>query len=88
MLAEKIQAIHKRSRGTYGVPRIPAELKTEGYRVGRNRVAPLMRSAGLRGVSRRKGPTTTIPGNQTSEASDLVERNFSAEQPNELLGGR
>ncbi len=54
-----IRAIHERSRGTYGAPRIHAQLAAEGPRVGRKRVARLMREAGLQGVSRRKKRTTT-----------------------------
>src|SRR5918996_1103104 len=59
-LLGQIRAIHERSRGTYGAPRIHAELAASGVRVGRKRVARLMRLAGLAGVSRRKGPRTTI----------------------------
>ena len=58
-LGAQIQAIHRRSRGTYGVPRVHAELAAEGVPVGRKRVARLMRAAGVQGVSRRKGPRTT-----------------------------
>jgi putative transposase len=50
-LVEKIQAIHKRSRKTYGSPRIHAELKARGERVGRKRIARLMRVDGIRGRS-------------------------------------
>ncbi|MEE8111040.1 MAG: IS3 family transposase, partial [bacterium] len=46
---ERIEAIHERSRGTYGVPRVHAELAALGVRVGRKRVARLMRGAGLAG---------------------------------------
>ena len=49
----KIREIHQRSRATYGVPRVHAELAAEGHRVGRKRVARLMREAGLEGASRR-----------------------------------
>ena len=51
MLLEQIQAIHKRSRWTYGSPRIHAELQDRGHRVGRNRVARLMQVDGIRGRS-------------------------------------
>ena len=53
-LTERIAAIHEASRGTYGMPRIHAELVEDGEHVGRKRVARLMRAAGLEGVSRRK----------------------------------
>jgi transposase InsO family protein len=52
-LSARIAAIHRRSRQTYGVPRIYAELQAQGLRVGRKRVARLMNTAGLYGVSRR-----------------------------------
>jgi putative transposase len=52
-LTAQIQAVHRESRGTYGAPRIHAELAAQGIRIGRKRVARLMRAAGLHGVSRR-----------------------------------
>ena len=52
-LSERIVEIHEESRKTYGVPRVHAELKAGGERVARKRVARLMRTAGLQGVSRR-----------------------------------
>ena len=84
MLTEKIRVIHRRSRGTYGAPRIHAELRDAGICVGRKRVARLMQAAGLEGVSRRKTPTTTIRSERERPAPDLVERDFSAEAPNRL----
>ncbi len=59
MLTQEIQKIHQKSKGTYGAPRIHAELAEQGWHVGRKRVARLMRAADLRGVSRRKAPRTT-----------------------------
>ena len=79
-----VQAIHTRSRGTYGVPRIHAELAAEGVCVGRKRVARLMRSAGLAGVSRRKRPHTTVRAQGIAAAPDLVQRQFTAEAPDRL----
>ena len=58
-LLDRIREIHRVSQGTYGAPRIHAELVAQGYAVGRKRVARLMRHAGLRGISRRKGTRTT-----------------------------
>jgi putative transposase len=83
-LTRKIRTIHAASRGTYGAPRIHAELKAEGMAVGRKRVARLMRAAALAGVSRRRGITTTRRDPQHHPASDLVRRNFVAAGPNEL----
>lgn len=83
-LTERIRHYHKRSDGTYGAPRILADLREEGYRIGRKRVARLMRQAGLRGVTRRKAPQTTTPGEPAHHIPDLVDRDFTADQPNQL----
>ena len=82
-LIGEIRAAHAASRGTYGAPRIHAELMAKGMRVGRKRVARLMSRAGLAGVSRRKFVTTTIKGGGR-QAPDLVDRNFTADRPNLL----
>ena len=83
-LTEKIRAIHERSRGTYGMPRIHAEFTAQGVHVGRKRVARLMRAAGLEGVSRRKGWKTTVRDRDARPAPDLVQRAFTAEGPDRL----
>ena len=83
-LSSRMRAIHEHSRGTYGAPRIHAELEAEGIQVGRKRVARLMRAAGLVGVSRRKWITTTVRDRAARPAPDLVERNFVAPGPNRL----
>jgi putative transposase len=82
-LIAEIRAAHAASRGTYGAPRIHAELAAKGTRIGRKRVARLMTQAGLAGVSRRRFVTTTAKGN-SRQAPDLVERNFTAEAPDLL----
>jgi putative transposase len=82
-LTMQIQAAHASSRGTYGAPRVHAELAANGLRVGRKRVARLMREAGLSGASRRKFVTTTVRGDGR-QAPDLVERNFRSEAPDRL----
>jgi putative transposase len=83
-LTERIREIHVRSDRTYGAPRIHAELAAEGVRVGRKRVARLMRAAHLQGVSRRKSPRTTRREPTALPALDLVERDFTATGPDEL----
>jgi transposase InsO family protein len=83
-LSARIAEIHRRSRATYGAPRIHAELKEQGIRVGCKRVARLMRAAELKGVSRRNWIITTVRDRAARPAPDLVERNFSAPAPNRL----
>ena len=60
-LLARIRTLHASSRGTYGAPRIHAQLAREGVHVGRKRVARLMRMAGLCGASRRRWKLTTHP---------------------------
>ena len=83
-LAERIKAIHKASRETYGAPRIHAELIDKGIHVGRKRVERLMRTAGIVGVSRRKAARTTFRDERVRPACDLVDRNFYAAAPDQL----
>ena len=83
-LRARVQAIHGRSRGTYGAPRIHAELTEGGVAVSRKRVARVMRSVGVAGVSRRRGPRTTRRNAQARPAPDRVERRFEADAPNRL----
>ena len=70
-LLEQIRVFHHQSRGTYGAPRIHRDLRDAGERVGRKRVARLLKQAGLRGVSRRKWPVTTVRAPQARPAPDL-----------------
>ena len=51
-MSVQIAAIHRESRGTYGIPRVHAELAAQGGRVGCKRVPRLMRQAAIQGVSR------------------------------------
>jgi len=83
-LTERIRKIHEGSRGTYGAPRVHFELTTDGVRVSRKRVARLMKTAGLQGVSRRKGVRTTVRCPQACPAPDLVERDFTVPAPDRL----
>jgi len=85
MLTGKIEAIHRRSKGVYGSPNIHAELADDhGVRVGRKRVARLMRAAGMRGATLRRYVVTTQPDLKTPRAVDLVERQFYSEGPDRL----
>jgi putative transposase len=83
-LAAQIRRIHARSNGTYGAPRLHAELAAAGVRVGRKRVARLMQAIGLQGVSRRKRPRTTERRPAAQPAPDLVQRDFTVCASNKL----
>jgi putative transposase len=84
ILLRRIRTIHEASRQSYGVPRVYRELREDGVEVGRDRVARLMRQAGLRGISRRRFVVTTRRDEASRPAPDLVERRFEAEGPDQL----
>ena len=83
-LGSKICSIHEQSRATYGMPRIHAELRASGETIGRKRVARLMRAHGLAGVSRRRGFKTTVKGRDRHGIPDLVDRDFTANDVDQL----
>jgi transposase InsO family protein len=83
-LTDTIRDIHSRSRGTYGMPRVHAELRDTGTHCSRKRVARLMRAAGLEGVHRRRSTRTTVRDHDAASAPDLVERMFGASCPDTL----
>jgi putative transposase len=84
-LIEEIRRIHDDNRRVYGRPRIFAELKENGETVGEKRVGRLMKQEGIRGVSRRRrGPKTTQRNVDARPAADLVERDFTADGPDQL----
>ncbi len=79
-LTERVREIHRRSRETYGSPRVHAELRALGTRYGRKRVARLMRKAGLGGCARGRGKRTTRRSGRAVPAKDLLRRSFVATQ--------
>ena len=84
LLGDRIEAIHRKSRSTYGRPRIHFELRKDGVAISGKRVARLMRERGIFGASRRKSTTTTIRNHDARPAPDLVDRNFRADRPDRL----
>ncbi len=82
-LMPKIRWAHARSKGVYGSPRVHAELAADGVRVGRHKVARLMRLARLRGCPRRRFRVTTQRDPSHPVAKNLLRRNFSANAPNQ-----
>ena len=87
-LTEQIKEIHTQSRGTYGSPRVHAELVLgEGIHVGQKRVERLMRQAGLEGIYRRKKQFTTRRDPKAALSDDLVNRQFTVDRPDALWVG-
>ena len=85
-LTEKVREIHRRSRHTYGSPRVHAELRALGTRCSRKRVERLMRKSGLRGCMRGRRRGTTHRGKRAL-AEDLLKRNFAATEVDRVWVG-
>jgi len=83
-LTGRIRQAHQLSRGTYGSPRVHAELAATGQPCGRKRVARLMRAAGIAGVHRRRYHATTVRDAAAVPAPDLVKRDFHPAGPDRL----
>jgi putative transposase len=76
-LTEQIRQVHARSRTTYGAPRVHADLRAAGIRVGRKRVARLMRAVGMTGRGRRRRTVrTTVADPTATPAPNVVARDF------------
>ena len=83
-MTQLIERLHTENYGVYGVRKIHAALLREDHRVARCTVARLMKAAGLVGLSRAKGPRTTIAGTGPDTRPDLVQRAFTATAPDQL----
>lgn len=81
---ETIRRIHTENYGVYGARKVHAEMLRRDHPAARCTVERLMRADGLRGITRAKGPRTTIPGRGPETRPDLVERNFTATAPDQL----
>ena len=83
-LVTRIREIWGVRRRVYGSPRITAELRSEGHRCGKNRIARLMRENGIRSLMRRRFKITTRSNHRLPVAEDLVGRDFTADSINKL----
>ena len=83
-LRPEIERVWRENRRVYGAKKVWRQLNREGFCVARCTVARLMREMGLRGVVRGRRVRTTVPAEGAERPLDLVERDFTAERPNQL----
>jgi len=86
-LAAEVRRLFAAHRGTYGSPRITADLREAGWRVSKNTVAALMAEQGLAARRKRKRRAATRPGKGRWRAPDLVKRDFPAQKINQKWYG-
>jgi len=84
LLLEQIRKIHKKSRQTYGSPRITDELYDNNIRCSKNRVARLMRKNGIMAKMKRKFKVTTHSGHAEPVADNLLQQKFTTEGANKV----
>jgi len=82
-LAPKLEALWKRNYSVYGRRKLTKAARKHGHDVGRDQVARLMRTLGIRGASRSKKRFTTKSDPTHVRAPDLIKRDFTASRPNE-----
>jgi putative transposase len=81
-LAEEVAQVHQESRGTYGSPRVHAEMRARGRKVSRKRVARLMKKQKLAARKKRRSVRTTDSNHAHPVAPNVLERDFSPDKPN------
>lgn len=86
-LAEEIRTIHAGEDGTYGSPRVTAELHDRGRRVNHKRVERVIRRFGIVGLHLRRKVRTTVPEPSHQKVPDLIKRDFTAAAPNQRYVG-
>ena len=84
LLVGEIVRLHEENYGVYGVRKMHALLRRQGWDVGRDQIARLMRLAGVRGVKRSRKVFTTKPDPTIPQPQDLVKRDFTAPAPRRL----
>ena len=86
-LEDRIRLLHANSHGIYGVPRIHRDLNDAGVRCGKNRVARIMRNAGIRSRTKKKFKATTNSKHSFPVAPNLLDQKFTVEAPDRVWVG-
>ncbi len=87
-ITAQLKAVFERHRGFYGAPRVHQELRAAGLKVGRHRIARLMRCSALKAKTRRGFRPCRNTGNRASGAvENLLQQEFSPAAPNRCWAG-
>ena len=86
-LVAKIRVIHRESRETYGSPSIGDALVKQGHRVGKHRIARLMRAEGIRAKTVKQWRAPTQSNHRMPVAANVRDRQFSVTRPNQVWAG-
>ncbi len=83
-LLHRIQTAHAESQRTYGSPRIHDDLKEQGERVGRKRIARLMADNGIQSCRKKRSRKTTDSTHSQPVADNILNREFKTDAPNKV----
>ena len=86
-LEDKIRVLHAASHGIYGAPKIHHDLRDDGVRCGKNRVARIMRKAGIRSRTKKKFKATTNSRHNFPIAPNLLNQDFNVDAPDHTWVG-
>jgi putative transposase len=86
-LEDKIRVLHAASHGIYGSPKIHQDLTDDGVRCGKNRVARIMREAGIRSRTKKKFKATTNSRHNLPVAPNLLNQEFTVDAPDRTWVG-
>ncbi len=84
LLVPEIVRLHAENYGVYGVRKMHALMRRQGWEIGRDQTARLMEIADVRGVKRSKKVFTTRPDPAAVKPADLVQHRFTAPAPRRL----
>ena len=86
-IVERIRFYHTQSKGTYGLPRIYAAIRREGFLVNKKRLARLMRVNNIKAKTKRRFRVTTVQNSKAKASENLLNQNFTASSENKIWTG-
>jgi putative transposase len=78
---------YSRSKGTYGLPRIQAAMRKEGFAVNKKRIARLMRTNNIKAKTKRRFRITTVLNSKAAASENILKKNFTSSSENKIWTG-